>query len=94
MSCWCLHSFSFLINFSLTTTLVVHKKQKQSTNIEFSCGTVCYGSSVVTSGSRVAAMAQVQILAWEFPHHRHSLKKKKKKDIQNEFGSLIETNSF
>ena len=35
---------------------------------EFPCGTMGKGTSVVTAVALIAAMAQVQSLAWEFPH--------------------------
>ena len=47
---------------------------------EFTCGTEGYRVSIVTATVEVVAMAQVQFLAWEFPHTVGTVKKKKKKN--------------
>ena len=41
------------------------------------CGTVGWGSGVVTAAAWISAMAQVQSLAWELLHTMGIAKKKK-----------------
>ena len=55
---------------------IIHNSQKWK---QFSCGTVGYGSGVVTDTVWTAAMAWVQSLAWEFSYATGVAKKKKKK---------------
>ena len=51
--------------------------------MEFSCGVAGYGYSIVTAAAWIAAVAQVQSLAWELPHAAGVTKKKKTKNIES-----------
>ena len=46
---------------------------------EFSCGTACLRSGVVTIAAQIASVQWFQILAWELPHAAGALPPPKKR---------------
>ena len=53
--------------------------------LEFSCGTVGFGSSVVTAAAQVLLVVRVQFLAWELPSAVGMVEKEKeKKELERE----------
>ena len=70
---------SYLLNANTAPSeKVISKLKFQISHLKFSCGVVSYGSSVVTAAAQVAAVVQVQSLAWELPQAVDAAKKKKK----------------